>query len=192
MINLRPKIALYQPDIPQNTAAIIRTCSCLGADLEIIEPCGFLFTDKRFKRVVMDYMDKEIIKFYQNSDEFFKSKKNQRVILMTTKSSKSYINFKFKRHEERIIMLDKQKSALMRPNLLVASDTGAPYQKAFGAYLRRGDEAGLCAMDLDSKGMSSSVNGDGGCLVDPQIALAVQSVLREANFIRKISNVVNV
>jgi len=96
VINLRPKIALYQPDIPQNTAAIIRTCSCLGADLEIIEPCGFLFTDKRFKRVVMDYMDKEIIKFYQNSDEFFKSKKNQRVILMTTKSSKSYINFKFK------------------------------------------------------------------------------------------------
>ena len=43
-----PKIALYEPDIPQNTAAIIRTCSCLGAFLEIIEPCGFLFNDKRF------------------------------------------------------------------------------------------------------------------------------------------------
>ena len=43
-MNLRPKIALYEPDIPQNTAAIIRTCACLGADLEIIEPCGFLFT----------------------------------------------------------------------------------------------------------------------------------------------------
>ena len=44
--NLSPKIALYEPDIPQNTASIIRTCSCLGAQLEIIEPCGFLFTDK--------------------------------------------------------------------------------------------------------------------------------------------------
>ena len=55
--NLSPKIALYEPDIPQNTASIIRTCSCLGAYLEIIEPCGFLLTDKRFKRVVMDYMD---------------------------------------------------------------------------------------------------------------------------------------
>ena len=44
-----PKIALYEPDIPQNTASIIRTCSCLGAHLEIIEPCGFLFNDKRFK-----------------------------------------------------------------------------------------------------------------------------------------------
>ena len=85
-MNLRPKIALYEPDIPQNTAAIIRTCACLGADLEIIEPCGFLFSDKRFKRVVMDYMDEKMIKFYQSSDEFFKSKKNERVILLTTKS----------------------------------------------------------------------------------------------------------
>ena len=95
-MNIRPKIALYEPEIPQNTAAIIRTCSCLGADLEIIEPCGFLFDDKRFKRVVMDYMDEKMIKFYQNSDEFFKSKNNQRVILMTTKSSEPYTNFRFK------------------------------------------------------------------------------------------------
>ena len=54
IINLMPKIALYEPDIPQNTAAIIRTCSCLGALIEIIEPCGFIFSDKRFKRVAMD------------------------------------------------------------------------------------------------------------------------------------------
>ena len=70
-----PKIALYEPDIPQNTAAIIRTCSCLGAKLEIIEPCGFLFNDKRFKRVVMDYLDVNMIKIYKNSDEFFYKKK---------------------------------------------------------------------------------------------------------------------
>ena len=95
-MNLRPKIALYEPDIPQNTAAIIRTCSCLGAALEIIEPCGFLFSDKRFKRVVMDYFDEKLIKFYQNSEEFFKSKKNQRIVLMTTKSSISYTAFQFK------------------------------------------------------------------------------------------------
>ena len=95
-MNLRPKIALYEPDIPQNTAAIIRTCACLGADLEIIEPCGFLFSDKRFKRVVMDYMDEKIIKFYQSSNAFFKSKRDKRVILMTTKSAESYATFKFK------------------------------------------------------------------------------------------------
>ena len=93
---LTPKIALYEPDIPQNTASIIRTCSCLGAELEIIEPCGFLFTDKRFKRVVMDYMEEDKIKFYKNSDEFFENKKNQRVILITTKANISYTEFNFK------------------------------------------------------------------------------------------------
>ena len=98
-INIRPKIALYEPDIPQNTAAIIRTCACLGAYLEIIEPCGFSFSDKRFKRVVMDYMDGKMIKFYQSSEEFFDAKKNQRVILMTTKSSKYYSTFKFEKSD---------------------------------------------------------------------------------------------
>ena len=92
---LRPIIALYEPDIPQNTAAIIRTCACLGAKLEIIEPCGFFLTDRRFKRVVMDYMDNNQIEFYQSSDEFFEAKKNQRIVLMTTKGSISYTKFKF-------------------------------------------------------------------------------------------------
>ena len=91
-----PKIALYEPDIPQNTAAIIRTCACLGAKLEIIEPCGFLVSDKRFKRVVMDYMDLEQIEFYQSSEKFFEKKQNQRIVLMTTKGSISYTKFKFK------------------------------------------------------------------------------------------------
>tara|TARA_B110000967_G_scaffold28645_1_gene26728 strand:- start:44 stop:505 length:462 start_codon:yes stop_codon:yes gene_type:complete len=98
-MNLRPKIALYEPDIPQNTAAIIRTCACLGADLEIIEPCGFLFSDKRFKRVVMDYMDEKMIKFYQSSKEFLSSKKDQRVILFTTKSEEFYTEFKFQSND---------------------------------------------------------------------------------------------
>mgnify|MGYP001235959657 CR=1 FL=1 len=89
------KIALFEPDIPQNTAAIIRTCACLGAKLEIIEPCGFLFSDKRFKRVVMDYINEKEIRFYKSSDHFFRSKENQRIILMTTKASVSYTNFKF-------------------------------------------------------------------------------------------------
>jgi tRNA (cytidine/uridine-2'-O-)-methyltransferase len=97
--NIRPKIALYEPDIPQNTASIIRTCSCLGAYLEIIEPCGFLFSDKRFKRVVMDYMDEDKIRFYKNSEEFFDSKKNDRVILITTKSKKSYIDFNYRAND---------------------------------------------------------------------------------------------
>ena len=91
------KIALFEPDIPQNTAAIIRTCACLGVKLEIIEPCGFLMTDKRFKRVVMDYLDEEDIKFYQSIDDFFEKKGTKRIVLMTTKASVSYHSFKFKK-----------------------------------------------------------------------------------------------
>ena len=95
---LRPKIALYEPDIPQNTAAIIRTCSCLDVMVEIIEPCGFMLNDKRFKRVVMDYLDEKMIKFYKNYDDFFKIKKKEkeRIILMTTKASAPYSSFNFK------------------------------------------------------------------------------------------------
>ena len=95
----RPKIALFEPDIPQNTAAIIRTCACLGVELEIIEPCGFLLSDKRFKRVVMDYMDNKEIKFYQSFDRFYKDKKNHRIVLMTTKASISYTKFKFEKND---------------------------------------------------------------------------------------------
>ena len=93
------KIALYEPDIPQNTAAIIRTCACLGAKLEIIEPCGFLLSDKRFKRVVMDYMEEKDIKFYKSSNDFFKYKESQRIVLMTTKASISYTKFKFDQND---------------------------------------------------------------------------------------------
>ena len=98
-MHISPKIALYEPDIPQNTASIIRTCSCLGVNLEIIEPCGFLLSDRRFKRVVMDYMDRKKIKFYKNSKEFFNSKKKQRIILMTTKANKSYLDFDFSEND---------------------------------------------------------------------------------------------
>ena len=89
-------IALYQPDIPQNTAAIIRLCACFDATLEIIEPCGFHLDDKRLKRVAMDYMDKSKIVIYKSYEYFLKKKKNSRIILMTTKAKKNYNNFEFK------------------------------------------------------------------------------------------------
>ena len=92
-------IALYQPDIPQNTAAIVRLCSCFNATLEIIEPCGFHLSDKRFKRVAMDYFDEGMIKIYKSSDEFFYHKKNERIILITTKAKKKYTNFIFKKND---------------------------------------------------------------------------------------------
>jgi len=89
-------IALYQPDIPQNTAAIIRLCSCFNTTLEIIEPCGFHLDDRRLKKVAMDYLDKSKIIIYKSYENFLSKKNNSRVILMTTKAKKNYYNFKFK------------------------------------------------------------------------------------------------
>ena len=88
-------IALYQPDIPQNTAAIIRLCSCFNTTLEIIEPCGFGLNDKRLKRVAMDYLEKSKIIIYKSYEDFLDKNKNSRIILMTTKAKKNYNNFKF-------------------------------------------------------------------------------------------------
>ena len=92
-------IALYQPDIPQNTAAIIRLCYCFDSTLEIIEPCGFYLNDKRLKRVAMDYLDKNKIITYKSYDYFLNKKKNSRIILMTTKAKKNYNNFKFNKKD---------------------------------------------------------------------------------------------
>ena len=92
-------IALYQPDIPQNTAAIIRLCSCFDVTLEIIEPCGFQLEDKRLKRIAMDYLEKSKIVKYKSYNNFLLNKKESRIILMTTKAKKNYYSFSFKSND---------------------------------------------------------------------------------------------
>ena len=92
-------IALYKPDIPQNTAAIIRLSSCLNLKLHIIEPCGFDLNDSRFKRVVMDYIGFSKIFRYEGYDMFIKKNSRSRIVLMTTKAKQSYHKFKFKKND---------------------------------------------------------------------------------------------
>ena len=92
-------IALYKPDIPQNTAAIIRLGACLNLKIHIIEPCGFNLHDSRFKRVVMDYMSMSRIFRYEDYDDFLKKNKKKRIVLMTTKAKKHYHKFKFKKND---------------------------------------------------------------------------------------------
>ena len=92
-------IALYKPDIPQNTAAIIRLGACLNLKIHIIEPCGFNLHDSRFKRVVMDYMAMSRIFRYEDYDDFLKKNKDKRIVLMTTKAKKHYHKFKFKKND---------------------------------------------------------------------------------------------
>ena len=92
-------IALYKPDIPQNTGAIIRLSACLNLKVHIIEPCGFNLNDSRFKRVVMDYIGLSKISKYEDYDIFLKKNLKSRIILMTTKAKQSYHKFKFRRSD---------------------------------------------------------------------------------------------
>ena len=107
-------IALYKPDIPQNTAAIIRLGACLNLKIHIIEPCGFNLHDSRFKKVVMDYMGMSRIFRYEDYDDFLKKNKDKRIVLMTTKAKKHYHQFKFKKSD---MMLFGRESAGVPENL---------------------------------------------------------------------------
>ena len=107
-------IALYKPDIPQNTAAIIRLSSCLGLKLHIVEPCGFSLEDSRFKRVVMDYIGLSKIFRYGDDDIFLKKNSKSRIILMSTKAKKSLYSFKFKNSD--IILLGRESKGV--PNYI--------------------------------------------------------------------------
>jgi tRNA (cytidine/uridine-2'-O-)-methyltransferase len=107
-------IALYKPDIPQNTAAIIRLSACLNLKVHIIEPCGFDLNDARFKRVVMDYKQNCKIFRHEDYDKFLKKIKQSRIILMTTKATKHYHKFKFKKND---VLLFGRESAGVPENL---------------------------------------------------------------------------
>ncbi len=107
-------IALYKPDIPQNTAAIIRLGACLNLKIHIIEPCGFDLNDARFKRVVMDYLGFSKIFRYEDYDKFLSRNKNKRIVLMTTKAKKNYHRFIFKKND---ILLFGRESAGVPENL---------------------------------------------------------------------------
>jgi len=92
-------IALYQPDIPQNTAAIIRICACFDINLEIIKPCGYFFDKKKLDRIYLDYLDICNLRFYESYNDFFSKKKDTRLILLTTKSNSNYTKFLYKKND---------------------------------------------------------------------------------------------
>ena len=91
------RIALFEPDIPQNAGNIFRIGACLGIPIDIIEPTGFVIDDKRLKRASMDYYDYLDLTKHVSWEKFYEwSKKNSfQLILLTTKSQKSYYDYKF-------------------------------------------------------------------------------------------------
>ena len=90
------RLALYQPDIPQNTGTLIRLGACLGVAVDIIEPCGFLFSDARLRRAGMDYLDQAETVRHASWNDFRAARTAKRLVLLTTKASQSYLDFAFR------------------------------------------------------------------------------------------------
>ena len=99
---------------------------------------------------------------------------------------------KFQQQEERLMMLDRKSMTRVRPNLASAAQAEAPHQKAFEAYVRKGDDDQLRGLQLEGKALNTAVSGDGGYLVDPQTSETIKSALLSTASIRQIANVVNV
>ena len=106
------RIALYQPDIPQNTGNIFRLGACLGVSVDIIEPTGFIFDDKKFKRSAMDYIDYIDYKRHIDWQHFYdwSQREKYRLILMTTKARQSFYEFEF--HSSDILLFGRESSGV--------------------------------------------------------------------------------
>ncbi|VIO79662.1 tRNA (cytidine(34)-2'-O)-methyltransferase [Bradyrhizobium ivorense] len=91
------QIALFQPDIPQNTGTILRLCACLDVSAHIIEPAGFDTSDRHFRRAGMDYLDHVRLKRHDSWSKFeeWRAEASCRLILFTTKAAKSYLDFAY-------------------------------------------------------------------------------------------------
>ena len=101
------RITVFQPDIPQNLGALLRVSACLNISLEIIEPCGFPFSEKKLKRTAMDYMSRAKYRSFIDYQEFReqqqKEKPYSRVILLTTRSKNNYLDFRFQKNDRLLL-----------------------------------------------------------------------------------------
>ncbi len=89
------RLALFEPDIPQNTGALLRLGACLGVPVDIIEPCGFLLDDRRLRRAGMDYLDKvEMVR--HSSWDAYQAALDGRLVLLTTAGELRYTDFAYR------------------------------------------------------------------------------------------------
>lgn len=104
------RLALYQPDIPQNTGTLMRLCVCMGCAMDVIEPCGFILSDKNLKRAGMDYLESLDLTRHTDFDAFRRTHTGRRVVLLTTKSSQSFLDFSFRADD--ILMLGRESAGV--------------------------------------------------------------------------------
>ena len=115
------RIALFQPDIPQNTGTILRLCACLNVEAHIIEPAGFPVSDRHFRRAGMDYLDQVTITRHDSWSKFelWRREKEFRLILFSTKGARSYLGH---RYEADDILLFGRESAGVPEEVVAAAD----------------------------------------------------------------------
>jgi tRNA (cytidine/uridine-2'-O-)-methyltransferase len=105
------RLALYQPDIPQNTGAMMRLCACFGVGLDIIEPCGFPFSDSKLRRAGMDYMDLAAVARHASWQEFLAAKTG-RLVLVETDGKVPYHKFAFAPYD--VLILGRESAGVPR------------------------------------------------------------------------------
>ncbi len=109
------RLALFQPDIPQNTGTLMRLCACVDLPIDIIEPCGFIFNDKAMRRAGMDYLDMVDYRRHDSWQDFLQYRAEHpaeygRIVLLTTHASKPYVDFEFK--ENDIILMGRESAGV--------------------------------------------------------------------------------
>jgi tRNA (cytidine/uridine-2'-O-)-methyltransferase len=116
------RVALFEPDIPQNTGTILRLAACMGVAVDIIEPCGFPFSDRSLRRAGMDYLRKVDLHRHQNFKAFdeWRQRSNFRLILLSTRAHRSFAKFEFQADD---ILLLGRESAGVPDSVFSASDT---------------------------------------------------------------------
>jgi tRNA (cytidine/uridine-2'-O-)-methyltransferase len=106
------RIALYEPDIPQNTGTILRLCACLGIEAHIIEPSGFPITDRAFRRAGMDYIDNVSIARHDSFAAFEEWRRREwlQLVLLTTAAERSYLDHKFT--ESQVLLFGRESAGV--------------------------------------------------------------------------------
>ena len=109
------RLALYQPDIPQNTGTLLRLGACLDLAVDIIEPCGFLFNEKAMRRAGMDYLEFSNYRRHDSWEDFLAYRRENpqeygRLVLLTTKGKQSFLDFEFKSND--IILMGRESAGV--------------------------------------------------------------------------------
>lgn len=103
-------LALFEPDIPQNTGALIRLGACLGVPIDIIEPCGFLWSESKLRRAGMDYLDRAEVNRHPSWQAFRAARRGVRLVLLTTKAAQPYTGFAFQPSD--ILLLGRESAGV--------------------------------------------------------------------------------